>query len=207
MQQTAFQPMRHTGRPIAIALTILGLTLGLTASTTVLAAADDEFNHITGTSGDDRLRGTAAADDIRGERGDDRLWGYVGPDVLSGGPGADTLHGGAGVDGLYGRSGADFLHAGAGTDHLEGGRGNDFLSGGRGADHLIGGAGHDNIENEIGRDRIALGAGNDSYVDWEIDGMRDEIWCGPGDDFVGYWGDPDPADTLHGCERVGNIAH
>jgi len=55
--------------------------------------------------------------------------------------------------------------------------------------------------------RIHLGAGDDTYVDRQVDGSRDEIRCGPGDEFVGYWGDPAPVDTLHGRERVGNIAH
>ena len=64
MHQTTHKPMHRTRRPIATAVTVLGLTLGLAVATTAGAVAD-EFSHFQGTSGDDRLHGTAAADDMR----------------------------------------------------------------------------------------------------------------------------------------------
>ena len=64
MRQTTHKPMHRTRRPIATAVTVIGLTLGLAVATTAGAVAD-EFNHFKGTSGDDRLHGTAAADDMR----------------------------------------------------------------------------------------------------------------------------------------------
>lgn len=53
---------------------------------------------ITGTDGDDVLRGRAGDDVICGLGGDDRLSGGKGDDVLYGGRGQDRLNGGAGRD-------------------------------------------------------------------------------------------------------------
>ena len=80
---------------------------------------------IEGTSGNDKLVGTAAAEEIRGLAGDDRLVGRGGNDRLRGGDGDDTLIGGNGNDRLRGDHGDDTLRGGAGNDrfifNLEGG--------------------------------------------------------------------------------------
>ena len=55
---------------------------------------------ITGTSGDDELRGGPGADRIEGLAGDDVLAGRGGDDILIGGNGIDTMWGGLGDD-LY----------------------------------------------------------------------------------------------------------
>ena len=33
------------------------------------------------------------------------------------------------------------------------------------------------------------------------------IRCGAGEDCVGYWGEPDGADRLIGCEQIVDVAH
>lgn len=73
----------------------------------------------TGTSGNDRLKGTNEADIFQAQEGDDRL---------------------------IGKKGADILNAGKGNDVLLGGRGKDLLKDGFGVDRLIGGAGEDTFE-------------------------------------------------------------
>lgn len=85
------------------------------------------LNDITGTPGDDRLRGTNNNDSILGLAGDDRIRGRNGDDQILGGPGDDrirgnngndTLMGGAGNDVLFGNNGSDIfvLALGEGTD-------------------------------------------------------------------------------------------
>jgi surface adhesion protein len=78
-----------------------------------------------GTTGDDYLNGSPAADTLAGNDGNDILVGAAGNDTLGGGNGIDLLRGG---------SGADTLAGGAGNDIVVGGAGNDTLSGGTGAD-------------------------------------------------------------------------
>jgi Ca2+-binding RTX toxin-like protein len=64
---------------------------------------------ITGTSGDDLLRGGAGNDILRGGNGNDVLMGGDGDDVLIGGAGNDVLMGGAGNDSaIYGGSISDY---------------------------------------------------------------------------------------------------
>ncbi|WP_271273641.1 calcium-binding protein [Aliamphritea hakodatensis] len=53
---------------------------------------------ISGTGGDDNLRGGSGDDRIAGNKGDDTLNGSFGDDVLQGGRGNDTLNGGFGND-------------------------------------------------------------------------------------------------------------
>lgn len=96
-----------------------------------------------GTGGNDKVRGTAAADAVEALGGNDRVNGAGGNDVLSGGAGDDVLNGDAGADTLRGDAGDDRLAGGSGADTLIGGPGNDRLAGGGGADLLIGGPGND----------------------------------------------------------------
>jgi hypothetical protein len=73
--------------------------------------------NITGTNGNDVLRGTAKADRINGRGGNDRLSGRGGADTLVGGPGRDSLDGGAGNDRFLIRDGArDTATCGPGRD-------------------------------------------------------------------------------------------
>ncbi|MEX0308886.1 MAG: CAP domain-containing protein, partial [Tateyamaria sp.] len=55
-----------------------------------------------GTNGNDRLDGTAGADEIRTGNGDDRLDGLGGDDTIHGGAGSDSIAAGAGNDRVFG---------------------------------------------------------------------------------------------------------
>ncbi|MCP4071252.1 MAG: hypothetical protein GY742_05860, partial [Hyphomicrobiales bacterium] len=84
---------------------------------------------ITGTSGDDILKGDdGVCNRLIGRKGNDRLEGKDYDDNLSGGEGNDTLTGGEGNDNLSG---------GEGNDTLTGGEGNDTLTGGPGEDSFV----------------------------------------------------------------------
>jgi Ca2+-binding RTX toxin-like protein len=78
-----------------------------------------------GTSGKNKLRGTAKRDGILGLGGADRLLGLAGNDSLCGGGGRDLLKGGKGRDRLLGQAGRDRLIGGPGRDKLKGGPGKD----------------------------------------------------------------------------------
>jgi RTX calcium-binding nonapeptide repeat (4 copies) len=77
------------------------------------------------------------------------MTGTAGNDILKGAGGNDILTGGVGNDTLEGRDGNDQLFGGAGNDTLDGGRGSDILAGGDGDDTLIADA-EDNIANITG---------------------------------------------------------
>ncbi len=62
---------------------------------------------VTGTAGEDVLRGSETADIIVGLGGDDDLGGGDGDDALFGGDGDDLLEGGRGADRLVGGAGID----------------------------------------------------------------------------------------------------
>jgi hypothetical protein len=110
------------------------------------------------------LPAAASAVVKRGTPRGDRLVGTANPDRIDGLGGADRIDGGGG---------SDVLRGGAGDDRLRGGGGNDLLVGGAGADRLVGGA---------GRDRLEGGPGDDALD--AVDGVRDELACGPGIDTV-----------------------
>ena len=129
--------------------------------------------NITGSTGNDVIKGYAKADTISGGNGNDILNGMAGYDKLFGGAGNDTLYGGygndelgggAGADQLYGGAGNDTLFGGAGNDALYGGAGNDKLYGGDGNDTLFGGAGDDLLEGGAGNDTLYGGSGHDTFV-------------------------------------------
>ncbi|HEX4709448.1 calcium-binding protein [Phenylobacterium sp.] len=76
---------------------------------------------VTGTSGDDDLRGTSGCDSLSGGDGNDLLCGVGGADTLDGGAGNDTLSGGRGADLLTGGAGSDtFLISGKVTATQDG---------------------------------------------------------------------------------------
>lgn len=124
---------------------------------------------ITGTKGDDDLRGTAGKDVICGMAGDDTISALGGDDKVFGLAGNDKVDGG---------TGSDHLFAGIGQDDLSGGGGADFLYGEKGHDRLIGGPAADALFGHLGNDRHRGGPGDD------------HISSGPGQD-VG-----DPADRV-----------
>ena len=92
------------------------------------------------------------------------ITGTAGDDVLKGGAGGDTISGLDGNDLLTGGKGNDFLDGGAGNDTLSATSGSDLLTGGTGEDvFLVGKAtatidGLDRISDfETGVDRIGFG--------------------------------------------------
>jgi VCBS repeat-containing protein len=98
---------------------------------------------ISGTAGDDRLRGTPSADVIAGQGGDDRVIGGGGLDVICGGPGEDFVTTGKGPDKIAGDADGDKLVSRRGPDIVYGLQGEDLLNGGPGRDRCLGGEGED----------------------------------------------------------------
>jgi hypothetical protein len=80
---------------------------------------------ISGTPGNDKLRGTNGADVIAGGGGKDKIKGKGGKDVVCGGSGDDRISGGGGKDRLKGGGGDDRIKGGGGRDVCKGGGGND----------------------------------------------------------------------------------
>ncbi len=76
----------------------------------------DTRNQVIGTSGDDVLVGTDAADVICGLGGDDLLRGARGNDLIKGGGGDDVMKGGRGRDTLLGGPGPDTANGNRGRD-------------------------------------------------------------------------------------------
>lgn len=74
------------------------------------------IENATGGSGNDAIRGNAAANALLGGGGDDTLSGGGGADNLNGGSGVDLLRGGGLNDVLQGGAGADILIGGVGSD-------------------------------------------------------------------------------------------
>ena len=158
---------------------------------------------LTGTYGNDTLRGNSANNRIDGFDGDDALHGNAGADILHGGPGNDTaaygqspqgivarLHTGAGLKGhaegdtfheienLTGSSHDDTLAGDADDNILQGLAGNDTLYGGPGG-NPDNSDNHDRLDGGDGNDKLYGGRGNDT-----LDGGpgQDRLNSGPGDD-------------------------
>lgn len=169
--------MKH----VRITTTIAAATLALVPAAALAAT-------IEGGPGNERLRGTSAADTINGNDGNDRLAGRGGDDTLDGGNGFDRLFGLRGDDTLRGGPQRDRLHGGPGNDTSDGGDGNDRLAGGTGDDTQNGGPGNDVIYANVGADVSNGGDGND--VLWAL--ARRDVTLGAN-------GEPDQTgDTLDG---------
>jgi hypothetical protein len=94
---------------------------------------------IRGTSGPDKIDGTARRDVIVGLGGGDQIRGKGGNDVICAGRGTDFVFGGTGGDMIDGGNNADTLFGGTGNDNLRGQRGVDYVEGEKGSDRLAGG--------------------------------------------------------------------
>lgn len=103
------------------AVEILQFSNGTTVNLTTLTFP------INGTSGNNTLIGTAAADTINGLAGNDILYGAAGNDTLNGGDGNDTLYGEAGSDTLRGEAGNDIYVYDGGQDKIYETSGTDIL--------------------------------------------------------------------------------
>lgn len=69
-----------------------------------------------GTSGNDFIYGSHAAETLVGGAGSDEVQAWAGNDVLQGGDGDDKLYGGVGADTLEGGAGSDSLYGEGGSD-------------------------------------------------------------------------------------------
>lgn len=121
-------------------------------------------SNVTGSAGDDLLRGTSNANAFDGGAGNDQIFGGNGNDTLRGGDGNDTIEGGGGSDLMEGGDGADRLTnlgfgfggaVAAPYSTLRGGAGNDVLASNIGAE-LDGGQGTDTAELNL---RFSFGPG------------------------------------------------
>ncbi len=149
---------------MAIALVATAFA-GFNATSAAAAPADAPPRcTITGTSGNDVLRGTPRADVICAGAGDDVVLALGGNDRVEGGPGRDRIYGGAGRDSLAGQQGGDSLVGGPGDDALYGHGGDDRLRGGAGADLLLAAEGDDRIIGAGPEDRVDGGMGDDVGV-------------------------------------------
>ena len=170
---------------------------------------------ISGTPGNDILRGSNGVDVIHGMAGDDTIIGLQGQDVICGGPGVDTVsYAGqtapaiaylgeiaptagvsdliaSDVENLVGGSGPDTLVGDHRTNVIEGGDGADQITGGGSGDTLTGGRGDDVVVGGEGVDKIAGSGGDDLLVGDDGD---DIIRGDDGDDVLRGGGDNDSLD-------------
>ncbi|MCW3847962.1 Ig-like domain-containing protein [Sphingomonas sp. LB-2] len=151
------------------------------------------IENLVGTSGNDTLRGSAAANRLVGGAGNDTLQGNDGDDVLQGGLGIDSFDGGTGFDTVdySDKTAAISLNLGisgsidGGTEtyaSIEGviaGSGNDTIIGSAVAERIDGGAGDDTLGGNGGNDTVIGGAGNDAVNGGDGD---DKLIGGTGND-------------------------
>ena len=168
--------------------------------------------------------GSEWMDMLYGAGGQDVIYGFEGDDRIGGGNNSDRMFGDAGDDiiwagdvGTLGDRSAsnptgtiseesDTRNATGDGDFGSGGSGNDRLIGTEYIDNFFGGPGHDIIEGGRGADVIYGEGGNDylaAVADPNSDGdfSNNEIWGGPGDDYIEITGDDATGmNDLHGDE-------
>jgi len=136
-------------------------------------------------------------ENLTGFTGNDRLTGDAGDNILDGGAGNDTLSGGAGADTLIGGTGDDILIGGGGQDSLDGGEGidtADFGNIGLGieVDLAEGNASYGMVENEtvVNVENVIGTAQDDVIIGDDADNLlaggdgADRIEGGAGDDYI-----------------------
>ena len=161
-------------------------TAAVTAALVLVLAAIAYAATVTGTTGNDRLRGTQSADEISALAGNDRVFARGGNDQVTLGDGRDRAEGGRGNDELSGEGGRDSLDGQRGNDEMNGGDGNDRLKDRKGADTFNGGDGNDRIDaRDRGRERGEASS-------------ADTVDCGAGTDSARV----DSNDTVSNCEKV-----
>jgi Ca2+-binding RTX toxin-like protein len=111
---------------------------------------------------EERLEGTASADQMVLESEGGQAWGRDGNDTITGAVANVTIDGGAGDDLIVVHQGENRLLGGDGNDVLYLGTGNDFAAGGAGHDAIYGGGGANLIYTGYGRDSIYGGSGADT---------------------------------------------
>ena len=176
---------------------------------------------ITGTAGNDWMRGTPLRDHILGLDGDDLLNGNQGADTIEGGAGNDTLIGGLGIDTLIGGEGDDLYILNYAGDTIIDSSGTDTV---RSAINLdlnsftgierfefvsnhtltaIGTAGADIISMSSSRGRVDAGAGDDTLTGDDtgsevfIGGLGRDVMDGGGRDYgPPFFGDYNVSDRF-----------
>jgi Ca2+-binding RTX toxin-like protein len=165
---------------------------------------------ITGTPGDDKIKGTSANEYIVGLSGNDKIYGKSGHDCIIGGDGNDRIDSGSGNDIVTGDQGKDKIDAGSGNDYVSGGLGDDDLDGGSGKDLIYGDDGEDKIRGGSGDDVIYGGLGDDYIKSGSgADQIRsqageDKIKAGSGNDFLDGGFDYDKLNGQSGVDTCVN---
>jgi serralysin len=150
---------------------------------------------LTGTSGNNTMKGGGGADSIVGGAGNDCLWGEAGDDTLNGGGGQDTAFGGDGDDLIFAVLGVpETIDGGAGVDTLDttafGGNyavnlatgvtnfaGESFVN----MENIVSGAGADTLTGTAGANAMDGGGGADSI---RGEGGDDVLTGGSGNDIL-----------------------
>jgi Ca2+-binding RTX toxin-like protein len=111
----------------------------------------------------------ATIENVFGSTGNDTITGTGAANVLEGRGGADTINAGGGADTVHGEGGNDTLNGGDGQDNLDGGADNDTLDGGAAADRLTGGAGNDSLTGGGANDIFVFGPDPGAEADVVLD--------------------------------------
>ena len=171
-------------------------------------SGDDQ---LSGNDGDNVLLGNAGNDILGGGAGNDQLDGGAGDDILAGSDGSDTLTGGDGNDtATYAASnagvqvvldgkpgdGAPGENDNVMTENAVGSAADDGLIGNAGPNTLTGGDGNDRLLGGKGSDVLDAGAGDD--IIQSLDGVKDNVACGDGEDGVVS----DRADVRTKCDYI-----
>jgi Ca2+-binding RTX toxin-like protein len=119
---------------------------------------------VTGTTGNDLLRGTPGRDVVCGLEGNDVIRSLGGNDVVYGGPGNDRIETAAGNDVVFAGEGNDTLDGGTGNDALDGGAGRDRIIAGPGRDTMVGGSGTNTANGGPGLDCAVTRGGRTTLV-------------------------------------------
>lgn len=150
----------------------------------------DDIENVTGTVGDDTLRGDVQANRLVGAAGADILVGRDGDDTLEGGDGDDTVQGGAGADDLQGGDGldtADYTGSDTGVDVDLGtgtGLGGDAAGDSYSSIENVTGSGQIDTLTGDGGSNVLFGAGGDDVL--EGAGGADTLQGGTGEDAADY---------------------
>ncbi|MEO8289743.1 MAG: CARDB domain-containing protein [Gaiellaceae bacterium] len=186
--------------------------------TTSTTSIDFTVNTVLcGGSGDDKIVGGNAHDEIQGDAG--KGSGYTcstaeaasdGSDELAGRDGDDTINGQGKNDEVAGEDGTDTLNAGTGNDSVTGGEGSDAITSGPNTlgagqtdDDTVQGGPETNVNDGTTNDTINAGAGIDNV---QGEAGNDTINGGPGDDnLIGSKNDDtingnDGADVINGAD-------
>ncbi|KQW53608.1 hypothetical protein ASC77_04890 [Nocardioides sp. Root1257] len=155
---------RHARRPVHVDLEA-GRARGQGQDTVI------GFHCVHGSRYGDVIVGTDTRDGITSGGGDDLVRTGPGPDAVATGGGDDRVYLGPGFDYANGEWGDDRLYGGDGPDVLEGWSQSDYVEGGPGNDQVYG--------------AIFCAIGGNSYdTAGLMDGAPDELFGGPGDDWL-----------------------